>query len=260
MKIYTWNDILAILNGDSSEDFLNGAKTGISVGSFDGLHSGHRKLLAQLKQGCKEKGLSAGVVTFSRPLPGIKHSGDYKGDITTLNQRLTLFEELGLDFAIIVNFDDSFASMMGADFLNILLNVCNMELITEGIDFRCGFKGATDAQAIRYWANQNNVTTIFMDPVYFREGSDEEERISSSYIRNMLSRGFFTTAAELLERPYELDIASYKRAESENQKCLQLLPPDGLYRAKSEKGEDIRLEIKDGKIVSLPDCMKIIFI
>ena len=252
MKIYTWNDILAILNGDSNENF---PKTGISTGCFDGLHKGHRKLLSALIDACRAKGLSAGVVTFMRPLPGIKHSNDYKGDLTTLNQRLNLFEQLGIDFAIIVDFDDSFASMMGADYLNILLNVCNMELLAEGIDFRCGFKGATDAQAIRYWAEKNNVETVFVDPVYFKEGTDEEERISSSYIRTMLSRGFFTTACELLERPYEIDIAALRR----DPQSAQLLPPDGLYRTENEKGELVRLEIKEHKIVDLPDCESVIF-
>lgn len=252
MKIYTWNDILAILNGDSNENF---PRTGISTGCFDGLHKGHRKLLSALIDACRAKGLSAGVVTFARPLPGIKHSNDYKGDLTTLNQRLNLFEQLGIDFAIIVDFDDSFASMMGADYLNILLNVCNMELLAEGIDFRCGFKGATDAQAIRYWAEKNNVETVFVDPVYFKEGTDEEERISSSYIRTMLSRGFFTTACELLERPYEIDIAALRR----DPQSAQLLPPDGLYRTENEKGELVRLEIKEHKIVDLPDCESVIF-
>jgi len=255
MKLYTWNDILSILNGDSNADFLDGAKSGISVGSFDGLHKGHRKLLSELKEGCRKMGLASGVLTFSRPLPGIKHSGDYKGDLSTLNQRLSLFEGLGLDFAVIVDFDDSFASMMGADFLNILLNVCNMELLAEGIDFRCGYKGATDAQAIKYWAEKNKVQTIFVDPVYFREGSEEEERISSSYIRSMLSKGFFTTAEELLERPYELDIASIRRSEGKGSSVSpQLLPPDGLYRTQNEKGELVRLTIKDGRIEELPDC------
>ncbi len=254
MKIYTWNDILAILNGDSNENF---PKTGISVGSFDGLHKGHRKLIGELIAAGRARGLSCGVVTFSRPLPGIKHRDDYMGDLSTLNQRLRLFEELDLDFAIIVDFDDSFASMMGTDFLNILLNVCNMELLAEGIDFRCGFKGATDAQAIRYWAEKNGVETVFVDPVYFREGTDEEERISSSYIRTMIQKGFFTTANELLERPYEIDIAQLRRAATENPPPLpgsQLLPPDGLYRTENEKGELVRLTIKDGKITELPDC------
>ncbi len=261
MKLFTWNDILSILNGDSSTDFLGGAKTAVSVGSFDGLHKGHRKLIGQLMTAGQAKRLACGVITFSRPLPGIKHSSDYMGDLSTLSQRIELFEKIGLDFAIIVDFDDSFASMMGADFLNILLNVCNMELLAEGIDFRCGFKGATDAQAIRYWAEQNGVETIFVDPVYFREGTDEEERISSSYIRTMIQKGFFTTANELLERSYELDISEIRRAlAAGREKPAQLLPPDGLYRTENEKGELVRLEIKDGKIIDLPECNFVRFV
>lgn len=257
MKLYTWNDILSILNGDSNGNF---PKTGISVGSFDGLHTGHRKLLSALTSACSQKGLSAGVVTFVRPLPGIKHSQDYKGDLTSLNQRISLFEELGIDFVIVVDFDDSFASMMGADFLNILLNVCNMELLAEGIDFRCGYKGATDAQAIKYWAGKNGVTTVFVDPVYYNEGSVDEERISSSYIRQMVSRGFFSTANQLLERKYSIDIEEIKK----NLACgksysNQIIPPDGIYRTTTEKGEDFRLEIKDGKLLNLPDCKALLF-
>lgn len=257
MKLFTWNDILSILNGDTADEFLGGAKTGISVGSFDGLHKGHKLLIEKLKTASREKGLKSGVVSFSRPLPGIKHSSDYMGDLSTLSQRIALFEKIGLDFVIVVDFDDSFASMMGADFLNILLNVCNMEVLAEGIDFRCGYKGATDAQAIRYWANKNGVETVFMDPVYFREGTEEEERISSSYIRTMIQKGFFTTANELLERPYELDIATLRRAGSE--KFTQLLPPDGLYRTENEKGELVRLTIKDRKIIELPECESVRF-
>lgn len=261
MKLYTWNDILSILNGDSSYDFLNGAKTGISTGSFDGLHKGHRKLISELTAACKKKALVPGVITFTRPLPSIKHNGDYRGDLTTLNQRLSLLEELGVEFAVTVDFDDSFASMMGSDFLNILLNVCNMELIAEGIDFRCGYKGATDAQAIKYWAEKNKIDTVFVDPVYFNEERPEEERISSSYIRTMLSKGFFTTASQLLEHPYELDIEEIKRIKTTTGAYLsnQVLPPDGIYRTQSEKGELVRLEIKDGKLQNIPDCKVVRF-
>ena len=131
---------------------------------------------------------------------------------------------------------------------DILLNVCNMELLAEGIDFRCGFKGATDAQAIRYWAEKNGVETIFVDQVYYREGTDEEERISSSYIRKMIERGFFTSAEELLERPYEIDISDIR----EKGTSVQILPPDGIYRTEDDKGNLFRLEIADGKIKTLP--------
>ncbi|MCR4580870.1 MAG: FAD synthetase family protein [Treponema sp.] len=254
MQIFKWNEILeALEKGSQIPYFAPG--TGISVGSFDGLHQGHRKLLSSLVQGCKENQLIPGVLTFSRPLPSIKHSGDYMGDLSTLAQRVELFASLGIDFVILVDFDDSFASMMGSDFLKILANVCNMNLLAEGIDFRCGYKGATDTQAIRYWANENNVDCIFVDPVYYKEGTEEEERISSSYIRSMIQKGFFTTASELLERPYQLDLYSFRQSGY----ITQILPPDGIYRTLSEKGESVRLEIINRGIKSLPECNRLNF-
>lgn len=272
MKLFNWTDIVFLLNNGAEESYFDGG-TGISVGSFDGLHQGHRVLLNTLLAESKKRNLKSGVITFKRPLPSIKHSEDYSGDISTLNQRLDLLEKLGIDFVIVVDFDESFASMMGIDFLNILHNICNMELLAEGIDFRCGYKGATDTQAIKYWAEQNRLDCVFVDSVYYREGTDEEGRISSSYIRQMIQKGFFATVKELLERPYEIDIASIRKfLKEQNEKkpssdskikksgSVQIFPPDGIYRTESETGELIRLVIKDGKIQTLPDCKFVRFV
>lgn len=243
MQIFTWNDILTSLNTGSEIPFF--AKgTGISTGSFDGLHKGHRVLIKSLADQCNKADLIPGVVTFTRPLPSLKHSQDYQGDVSTLAQREKLLEELGVKFIIIVDFDESFASMLGADYLNLLVNVCNMKLLAEGIDFRCGYKGATDSQAIRYFGEKNSVKTIFVDPVYYREGSDEEERISSSYIRSMIKKGFLATVEELLERKYQLDLST---------PVLQVIPPDGAYHCKNEENEEVRVEVKGNSIkTSIP--------
>ena len=246
MKILTWNDILFVLNtGDKNKYFENG--TGISVGSFDGLHKGHRVLLNSLVSSCKNENLLSGVVTFKRPLPGIKHFGDYQGDISTLDQRIKLFENIGIDFVIVVDFDDAFASIHGADFLDILKNACNLQLLAEGVDFRFGYKGATDVQAIKYWTKKNNIKTIFIEPVYYREGT-AEERVSSSFIRQMIRKGFFSTANDLLQRPYELSIKNHQ-TEIEKSSIEQVVPPVGIYHCRNENDEDVRIEVKDKKIV-----------
>ena len=248
MKVFSWNNIIDFLNtGIQNEFFANGV--GISVGCFDGIHKGHRVLLNTLVEQCKTRKLKSGVVTFSRPLPSLKHSDDYCGDISSLDNRLSLFEELGIDFAIVVDFDDEFSSQLGSDFLNILVNSCNMELLAEGVDFRCGYKGATDAQAIKYFGEKNNVKTVFVEPVYYKEGTDEEERISSSYIRGMVKKGFFQTVCELLNRPYEIDLSNYKKEKKGNKvlilrnECIQALPPEGVYRVIDENKTEIRLKI-----------------
>ena len=260
MKIFYWDEILQVLENGNSIPFFEGG-SGISIGSFDGFHVGHRKLLSTLAEKSEEKKSSkknfkTGVISFVRPLPSIKHQNDYSGDLTTLTQRIENFEKLGMDFAIIVNFDDTFASMMGTDFLNILRNICNMELIAEGIDFRCGYKGATDSTAIKYWAEKNGVESVFVDSVFYTDKFGNEERVSSSYIRKMIQRGFFTVANELLESLYELDLDDFRK----NGGTTQVLPPDGIYHTKDENGDDVRIEVFSKQIKNIPDCKRLRFI
>ncbi|MBR5032674.1 MAG: FAD synthetase family protein [Treponema sp.] len=197
MTVFDWSP--QILDDFSQTHFFKQG-TGISTGSFDGLHLGHRFLLNKLVEECKTQNLASGVITFKRPLPALKHADDYAGDISTLEERLKLLEGIGIDFVIVVDFDQEFASMKGVTFLDLLVQKLNMKLLAEGIDFRCGYKGATDTQAIKYWAAQAGIQTIFVDPVYYTQADGSEERVSSSYIRHLIQKGYMTTVRELLGR------------------------------------------------------------
>ena len=126
MKVFEWEKITAASEG-ILPDFEQGS--GLSVGSFDGIHLGHRTLLNTLISACKEKKLNSGIITFSRPLPSIKHSQDYDGDLSTLNQRLSIFESLGIDFVVVVDFNDVFAQTSGSDFLLCLKKTFNMKFL-----------------------------------------------------------------------------------------------------------------------------------
>lgn len=255
IKTFVWNDILNFLNTGISDNFFSKG-CGISIGSFDGLHIGHRDLLNKMIDSCKSKNLLSGVLTFSRPLPSIKHNIDYSGDISTLNQRLNLFEQLGIDFVILVDFDESFSSMLGTDFLNILINACNMELLAEGIDFRCGYKGACDVQAIKYFCDKNNISTIFVDPVLYND-NEIEERVSSSFIRTMIIKGFFSTVNSLLLRNYSIDLSKQNKdfTTEDNKlklsldKILQVIPPKGIYHCQDQNNQDIRIEITQSELI-----------
>ena len=253
MILYSWKDIQnSVSKEESPLELLAGS--GISIGSFDGLHLGHRKIIQELVNLCQKENVLPGIVTFNRPLPLYKHSADYAGDVSTLEQRLSLMEELGIKFAIVLDFTDEVSKIAGHDFLTILKNVCNMRIFVEGEDFRCGYKGATDMTAIKYWAEQNGVKTSFVPQVLYKAGTDEEERISSSYIRSMIKKGFFSAAQELLTRPYELSLKkctqiSDKTLVIKKSEISQVLPPNGIYRVKDEKGESIRLEITADELI-----------
>lgn len=244
MEIFNWNDIKdSLFSSNLIAGFENGS--GISIGSFDGLHQGHRLLISTLVEHCKSMGIKSGVVSFTRPLPSYKHAEDYQGDLTTLNQRLKLFTEAGLDFAIIVDFTKDFSELKGVEFLQLLVNSFNMKFIAEGVDFRCGYKGSTDISAIKYFADQSLVKYEFVEPVYYRPGTDEEERISSSYIRNMVLKRFLSTAEELLERPYSLELEfNSDQMKIPLTEIKQAVPPSGVYQAKIN-GQSVRVEITD---------------
>ena len=253
MILYSWKDIQnSVSKEESPLELLAGS--GITIGSFDGLHLGHRKIISALVEMCNKEKVLPGVVTFNRPLPLYKHSSDYAGDISTLEQRLSIMEELGIKFAIVLDFTDEVSKISGHDFLSILKNVCNLRCLCEGEDFRCGYKGATDMTAIKYWAEQNEVKTTFVAQVLYKQGQDDSERISSSYIRSMIQKGFFSTATELLTRPYVLSLKKCTQRSDKNLVILkseitQVLPPAGIYHVKTEEGKSIRLEITENELI-----------
>lgn len=251
MKIFSWNDIEQILERDYSDPFFKNG-SGISIGSFDGVHKGHRLLLSTLTGYTARTHLCSGVVSFVRPLPSIKHSGDYHGDLTTLQQRLSIFESLGLDFAVIVDFTEQFASIRGIEFLQMLVDACNMKYIAEGIDFRCGYKGSTGVDSIRYFAERNSVAYDFVEPVFHSLSGGEDERVSSSCIRSMILKRFLTTAEQLLDRPYSLQLEVPDSGfVFEKSQITQAIPPCGVYRCRVN-GIESRVEI-------FPECIEIQF-
>ena len=252
MQVLSWID-------SDFPQFL-GRETAVTIGSFDGLHKGHRVLIDKLTKICAEKHFHSVVITFTRPLPAIKHAGDYAGDISSLPQRLALFEQLGIESVILVDFTDKFAAVSGTDFLASLVQRINMKCLVEGFDFHCGYKGKTTRKEIESWAVAAQIETHFVPPVYCKTKDGKTERISSSFIRHMILDGDFSAAAELLTRPYELDLAEMRRAVTTNSAFTQLLPPDGSYRTLSESGSSISVVIKAGNLQNLPNCQSLKFV
>lgn len=252
MQVLPWNN--------SNFHQFSVKETAVTIGSFDGLHKGHRMLIDTLRRISAAKHYLPVVITFTRPLPAIKHADDYAGDISSLPQRLALFEQLGIKSVILVDFTEQFAALSGEDFLSRLVECMNMKYLVEGFDFHCGYKGRTQRKDIEAWAAGAQIETSFLEPVYYKTENGKTERISSSLIRQMLLAGNFSAAAELLQRPFELDISEIRRATANGSAFTQLLPPDGSYRTLSESGSPISIAIKDGKLLNLPGCNSLKFV
>ena len=228
MKIFSWDDILKIESGINHELFKNGSA--ISVGSFDGPHIGHNELFYSVLKKAKKHSYVAGLVTFSQSLGQNKSNDFYKGDVSTLNQRLNSFIKLSMDFCIVIDFSIDFGKMNGEHFLSILKNACNLKFLAEGVDFRCGYRGLYGINEISNFAKCNNIETCFLpDVMYFGK------RVSSSRIRSCVSNADFVSAENMLLHPYELDLTNVLLQKEENfliadrQHFFQVLPENGIY-------------------------------
>lgn len=257
MKIFSWDDLGAVKSFLSQNSIQS---TCLTIGGFDGNHLGHQVLFESVINYKKsQKNSYAGVVTFSRSprvVKSEKSENAYKGDLSTLEQKISYFEKKGFDFCVIIEFNSEIKKMSGNDFFNQLLGYCNMNFLVVGEDFRCGYKGSFDVNEIQQFCDKKNLTLQVCNDVVL-----ENQRISSSLIRDFIFNGEFEKAQKFLGRNYVFQLETSKiktieQTENENivlsfcrKNILQVLPNENSYSVKiiSEKSNF------DGKLIILED-------
>jgi FAD synthase len=140
-------------------------------------------------------GVKTGVVTFAQPPAAFSAPADFPGLIVPLEKRLDFLQKKGLDFAIVVDFSEKFATIEGEAFLRLLRERILLRFLTEGPAFRMGARGACGVGEIEKLAPVVGFTFSAASPVLY-----DGERISSSRIRGALARGQVGLAETLLGR------------------------------------------------------------
>lgn len=187
-RVFTWDDVMR----DGFPLYMRSRGTALTVGSFEALHRGHAVLINDT---ASHKSLFRGVVTFRAPI---------KSDelpILTMDQRLALFRDAGLDFAVVIDFTSAFAAMTGEEFFTILAEKTGMKYLIEGEDFRAGGGGGCDINAIEAISRKLAFTLVREKTL-----SEDGRKISSSWVRECIAEGDTTRAAALLGRPFALDV------------------------------------------------------
>jgi riboflavin kinase/FMN adenylyltransferase len=158
----------------------------VAIGSFDGIHRGHRAVFAALA----ETGLTPTVITFD-PHPRIA-LGNRVELITTLERRLELIAESRIETTLVARFDAELQRLSPEAFAEEYLNAIGAEAVVAGEDFRFGVRRSGDLALLE---------RLGFDVVVVPELPD----VSSSAVRAALAAGDVATAARHLGRPYELD-------------------------------------------------------
>ncbi len=158
----------------------------VAIGTFDGVHRGHRSVI----KAAIDSGLAPTVVTFD-PHPRIALGNDVEL-ISTLERRLELLAEVGAEATLVAAFTAELMALEPEVFAERYLRAIGAEAVAAGSDFRFGSRRKGDLELLaRLGFEILEVETV--------------PDVSSSAIRHALHAGDVAAAAELLDRPYELD-------------------------------------------------------
>ncbi|MEV8251029.1 bifunctional riboflavin kinase/FAD synthetase [Microbacterium sp. NPDC076768] len=170
----------------------------VAIGKFDGVHAGHHVVLARLREAAAAKGSRAVAVTFDRNPLAIIRPDRCPENVVTVERKLELLGERGLDATLLLTFDEELAARSAESFvIDILVNALQVSTVLVGQDFRFGYKGAGTPQLLRELGPQYGFDVEVVDDVYL-PGS--ERRVSSSWIRELLVEGDVAAAAKVLGR------------------------------------------------------------
>lgn len=171
----------------------------LTLGSFDGLHLGHRELIERTRARARASGRPALILSFE-PMPReFLHPDSPPARLTNFRERWRLLEGSGLDALIVLRFDAALRTLTGGEFLRLLVEDLGVTGIVVGHDFRFGRHGEASAAFLQAAGTSRGFTVEVLDPV--RVG---EERVSSSLVREALEAFDLALAGRLLGRPYSM--------------------------------------------------------
>ncbi|MFY8150225.1 MAG: bifunctional riboflavin kinase/FAD synthetase [Prochlorococcaceae cyanobacterium] len=171
--------------------------TSIALGSFDGLHQGHRRVIGAISGPQRAPGSTPSVVSFW-PHPREVLHGDTRLRLDLPGEKLSLLGPLGIEQLVLVPFDLRLAALTPEAFVaEVLVGQLQARRIAVGDNFRFGAGRSGDAQDLARLAAGHGVEVSVLPMLW-----DGSERVSSSRIRRALAAGEIGEARRLLERPY----------------------------------------------------------
>jgi riboflavin kinase/FMN adenylyltransferase len=180
--------------------YRSSVPNGIALGNFDGVHLGHKKLIETLSNRSVELGLSTMVFTFEPHPSRVLNPSKNMLSLTSLSEKIKIIEGFKINTMVVAHFNKTFSMIKPEDFVkNILCNKLKAGLIVVGFDYRFGYKGLGDTELLSDLGSKYNFEVIVIPPVK-KDGSI----ISSSLIREFISKGYVSKAAECLGRPYKI--------------------------------------------------------
>ncbi|HEX6982174.1 MAG TPA: bifunctional riboflavin kinase/FAD synthetase [Balneolaceae bacterium] len=219
----------------------------VTVGTFDGVHAGHRAIMDTVAQKAKERDARSVIVTFDPHPRDIISPGDAGIKLlTTLQERAEILEELGIDLLVVIPFDRDFSLLSSEEFIrDIIYKKIGVSEFVIGYDHHFGRNREGTIETIEKLAKE-----LGFDSYVVSKREVGAKTVSSTAIRKAISEeGNVEQAAEFLQRPYRLNgtvIHGDKRgkkigfptANIKPEHSKKIIPKDGVYAVKVRIGDD----------------------
>ena len=174
--------------------------TVLSIGVFDGVHLGHKRLISGLNKNAINKGNLAGVLTFNRHPEEIVSPHNKLCYLTTLEQRQNLIKSLHPHFVIVLPFTKDVAGMTARQFINLLQKYLRMKGLVVGPNFTLGKSREGEITTLQRLGKEMGFTMEIIPPLII-----DGVMASSTTIRKALHNGDIETASNLLGRHFNLE-------------------------------------------------------
>ena len=225
---------------NSIKSFNATKPTIVTIGTFDGVHLGHQKIVAQITKNADDLNCESLVLTFfPHPRMVLQESTEMK-QLNTLNEKIALLDNLGIDNLVVHPFDKEFSRLTAEEFVKkVLVDVFKIKKIIIGHDHRFGRNRTATINDL-----MNFGKTYGFEVEQISAEEINEVSISSTKIRNALLEGNIELAANYLGYDYALTgiifkgkqlgrTIGYPTANITIEEDYKLIPNNGVYIAKS---------------------------
>jgi len=223
------------------EEFKNIKNPIVTVGTFDGVHLGHQKIIAKLKEIAKQKGGETVLLTFfPHPRLVIFPNDNELKLINTLDEKIELLKQFGLDHLIILPFDKTFSRISPTAYVrDFLVNKINVKNLVIGYDHRFGRNREGDLELL---TELSPIYDFELEEITAQEIA--EIKVSSTKIREALLSGDIITATKYLQHSFTINgsitkgkkigrTIGFPTANIKIEESYKIIPQDGAYVIKA---------------------------
>lgn len=225
---------------NSISDFACAKKTVVTLGTFDGVHLGHQKIIDRLRNSASKNDLESVVLTFSQHPRAVLHVDSNIKLLNSNDEKIALLAKKGIDNLIIHPFDTQFSGMTGEEFVRtVLVGKLNIRKIIIGYDHRFGKNRNSNIDDLIVYGKQYDFE---VEQISAKEINDVS--ISSTKIRNAITEGEITLANKYLGYHYFLtgtvikgkqlgQTIGFPTANLQIEEGSKLIPKNGVYVVKT---------------------------